>query len=89
MLVVLNVLMDQKYGLPQEERREYRLPYGDPGVMVQQLLGHASGTRPRQRPRADGSCPERTSDSRERPILANICLLPASAASSIGRAADS
>jgi integrase len=42
MLVVLNVLMDQKYGLSQEERREYRLLYGDPWFMVQQLLGHAS-----------------------------------------------
>ena len=42
MLVVLNVLMDQRYGLSQEERRDYRLLYGDPWFMVQQLLGHAS-----------------------------------------------
>ena len=42
MLVVLNVLMDQKYGLTEEERREFRQLYGDPWFMVQQLLGHAS-----------------------------------------------
>jgi site-specific recombinase XerD len=42
MLVVLNVLMDQKYGLKEEERRDFRLLYGDPWFMVQQLLGHAS-----------------------------------------------
>ena len=42
MLVVLNVLMDQRYGLSEEERRDYRLLYGDPWFMVQQLLGHAS-----------------------------------------------
>jgi len=42
MLVVLNVLMDQRYGLSQEERRDYRLLYGDPWFMVQQLLGHVS-----------------------------------------------
>jgi hypothetical protein len=42
MLVVLNVLMDQKYGLKEEERREYRELYGDPWFLVQQLLGHAS-----------------------------------------------
>jgi integrase len=42
MLVVLNELMDQKYGLTAEERRDYRQLYGDPWFMVQQLLGHAS-----------------------------------------------
>jgi site-specific recombinase XerD len=42
MLVVLNVLMDQKYGLAEEERREFRQLYGDPWFMVQQLLGHSS-----------------------------------------------
>jgi integrase len=42
MLVVLNVLMDQKYGLTAEERRDFRQLYGDPWFMVQQLLGHAS-----------------------------------------------
>jgi site-specific recombinase XerD len=42
MLVVLNILMDQKYGLTEEERRDFRQLYGDPWFMVQQLLGHAS-----------------------------------------------
>jgi site-specific recombinase XerD len=42
MLVVLNVLMDQKYGFTEEERRDFRQLYGDPWFMVQQLLGHAS-----------------------------------------------
>lgn len=42
MLVVLNVLMDQKYGLTEEERKEFRELYGDPWFLVQQLLGHAS-----------------------------------------------
>jgi site-specific recombinase XerD len=42
MLVVLNVLMDQRYGLTEEERRDYRMLYGDPWFMVQQLLGHSS-----------------------------------------------
>ncbi|MBA8924509.1 site-specific recombinase XerD [Kutzneria viridogrisea] len=42
MLVVLNTLMDQKYGLTAEERRDYRQLYGDPWFMVQNLLGHAS-----------------------------------------------
>ena len=42
MLVVLNVLMDQRYGLTAEERRDFRQLYGDPWFMVQQLLGHAS-----------------------------------------------
>jgi integrase len=42
MLVVLNELMDQKYGLTAEERRDFRQLYGDPWFMVQQLLGHAS-----------------------------------------------
>jgi site-specific recombinase XerD len=42
MLVVLNVLMDQRYGLGEDERKNYRELYGDPWFMVQQLLGHAS-----------------------------------------------
>jgi hypothetical protein len=42
MLVVLNTLMDQKYGLTAEERRDFRQLYGDPWFMVQCLLGHAS-----------------------------------------------
>jgi integrase len=42
MLVVLNMLMDQRYGLTEEERRDFRQLYGDLWFMVQQLLGHAS-----------------------------------------------
>ncbi|MFE2711949.1 tyrosine-type recombinase/integrase [Streptomyces mirabilis] len=42
MLVVLNHLMDQRFGLTPEERRDFRLLYGDPWHMVQNLLGHAS-----------------------------------------------
>jgi site-specific recombinase XerD len=42
MLVVLNMLMDQRYGLTEEERRDFRQLYGDPWFMVQQLLGHTS-----------------------------------------------
>ncbi|MGT2530694.1 hypothetical protein ACU4GG_29185 [Streptomyces nojiriensis] len=42
MLVVLNHLMDQRFGLTPEERRDFRLLYGDPWFMVQNLLGHAS-----------------------------------------------
>ncbi|GLW47518.1 integrase [Streptomyces sp. NBRC 14336] len=42
MLVVLNYLMDQRFGLSPSERRDFRLLYGDPWFMVQNLLGHAS-----------------------------------------------
>ncbi|WP_206069120.1 hypothetical protein [Nonomuraea composti] len=42
MLVVLDALMDQRFGLTPEERRDYRMLYGDPWMMVQNLLGHAS-----------------------------------------------
>lgn len=42
MLVVLNYLMDQRFGLTPEERRDFRLLYGDPWLMVQNLLGHSS-----------------------------------------------
>ncbi|MFJ2663797.1 site-specific integrase [Nocardia fluminea] len=42
MLVVLNTLMDQRFGLAPEERRDFRQLYGDPWFMVQNLLGHAS-----------------------------------------------
>ncbi|MFE9367872.1 tyrosine-type recombinase/integrase [Streptomyces sp. NPDC006978] len=41
MLVVLHCLMDQKFGLTPQERRDFRLLYGDPWRMVQDLLGHA------------------------------------------------
>jgi hypothetical protein len=42
MLVALNTLMDLKYGLSPEERRDFRQLYGDPWFMVQCLLGHSS-----------------------------------------------
>ncbi|MFF7019913.1 tyrosine-type recombinase/integrase [Streptomyces klenkii] len=42
MLVVLHHLMDRRLGLTPEERRDYRLLYGDPWRMVQDLLGHSS-----------------------------------------------
>lgn len=41
MLVVLNHVMDARMGLTAEERRDFRLLYGDPWQMVQDLLGHA------------------------------------------------
>jgi site-specific recombinase XerD len=41
MLVILHHLMDRRFGLSPEERRDYRLLYGDPWRMVQDLLGHA------------------------------------------------
>ena len=51
MLVVLNMLMDQRYGLTEEERRDFRQLYGDPWFMVQQaararLAGHDRGPVP-------------------------------------------
>lgn len=42
MLVALHHAMDQRLGLSAEERRDYRLLYGDPWRMVKDLLGHAS-----------------------------------------------
>jgi integrase len=42
MLVALHHAMDQRFGLTAEERRDYRLLYGDPWRMVKDLLGHAS-----------------------------------------------
>ncbi|MFF8233999.1 hypothetical protein [Streptomyces caelestis] len=41
MLVVLSHVMDRRMGLTPEERRDFRLLYGDPWRMVQDLLGHA------------------------------------------------
>jgi integrase len=41
MLVILHHLMDERFGLSQEERRDYQMLYGDPWRMVQDLLGHA------------------------------------------------
>ncbi|MFD5720918.1 site-specific integrase [Streptomyces sp. NPDC127036] len=42
MLVILHHLMDERFGLTPEERRDFRLLYGDPWRMVQDLLGHAA-----------------------------------------------
>ncbi|WP_335992359.1 site-specific integrase [Glycomyces sp. MUSA5-2] len=42
MLVALHHAMDLRLGLTVEERRDYRLLYGDPWRMVKDLLGHAS-----------------------------------------------
>jgi len=42
MLVVLEYVLDQRYGLSPDERRDYRMLFGDPWFMVQGLLGHAS-----------------------------------------------
>lgn len=40
MLVVLHHVVDLRMGLTPEERRDFRLLYGDPWRMVQDLLGH-------------------------------------------------
>ncbi|MBK3629278.1 site-specific integrase [Streptomyces sp. MBT49] len=53
MLVVLNHVMDARMGLTAEERRDFRLLYGDPWQMVQDLLGHA------QRETTTGASPAR------------------------------
>lgn len=42
MLIALQHAMDRRFGLTPEERRDYRLLYGDPWRMVKDLLGHAS-----------------------------------------------
>lgn len=42
MLVALHHAMDLRFGLTVEERRDYRMLYGDPWRMVKDLLGHAS-----------------------------------------------
>lgn len=41
MLVALHHAMDARFGLTPQERRDFRLLYGDPWRMVQDLLGHA------------------------------------------------
>ncbi|MFC5907911.1 integrase [Streptacidiphilus monticola] len=41
MLVVLNELMEKRYGLTPRERRDFALLFGDPWFLVQTLLGHA------------------------------------------------
>lgn len=42
MLLTLIHAFDQRMGLSPEERREYRLLFGDPWVLVQTLLGHTN-----------------------------------------------
>ncbi|MET8629607.1 hypothetical protein ABZW30_38760 [Kitasatospora sp. NPDC004669] len=42
MLVVLNSLLDRRFGLSPAERRDFALLYGDPWHLVQGLLGHAT-----------------------------------------------
>jgi len=42
MLVTLQHLFDRRLGLTPEERKEYRHLFGDPWVMVKELLGHRS-----------------------------------------------
>ncbi|MCV7236406.1 site-specific integrase [Mycobacterium branderi] len=42
MLVALHHAMDQRFDLTPDDRRDYRLLYGDPWRMVKDLLGHAS-----------------------------------------------
>lgn len=42
MLVTLMHVFERRMGLTPEERREYRLIFGDPWTLVQTLLGHRS-----------------------------------------------
>src|SRR6266487_5356482 len=42
MLVALHHALDRRFGLTPAERREFRHVYGDPWVMVRDLLGHRS-----------------------------------------------
>jgi site-specific recombinase XerD len=42
MLVALHHALDRRFGLTPEERRHFRQVYGDPWVMVRDLLGHGS-----------------------------------------------
>jgi hypothetical protein len=42
MLVALHHALDRRFGLTPEERRHFRQVYGDPWVMVRDLLGHKS-----------------------------------------------
>lgn len=41
MLVVLNELLERRYGLSPAERRDFALLFGDPWFLVQTLLGHS------------------------------------------------
>lgn len=40
MLIVLNEIMDKKYGLTAADRRDFAQLYGDPWWLVKTLLGH-------------------------------------------------
>lgn len=42
MLVTLMNVFDRRLGITPEERKEYRMLFGDPWVLVQNLLGHSS-----------------------------------------------
>lgn len=42
MLVALHHALDRRFGLTPEERRHFRQVYGDPWVLVRDLLGHRS-----------------------------------------------
>ncbi len=42
MLVALHHALDRRFGLTPEERKHFRNVYGDPWVMVRDLLGHKS-----------------------------------------------
>lgn len=42
MLVTLNYAFDRRMGLTPDERHDYRMIFGDPFVLVQTMLGHAS-----------------------------------------------
>ncbi|WP_405469309.1 integrase [Streptomyces anulatus] len=41
MLIVLNDLVDRKFGLTPEQRRDFMLLFGDPWFLVKELLGHS------------------------------------------------
>ncbi|RZD72077.1 integrase [Streptomyces albidoflavus] len=41
LLIVLNQLMETRYGLTQAERRDFALLFGDPWWLVKTILGHA------------------------------------------------
>jgi integrase len=42
MLVALHHALDRRFGLTPEERRHFRHVYGDPWVLIRDLLGHRS-----------------------------------------------
>jgi integrase len=42
MLVALHHALDRRFGLTPEERKHLRQVYGDPWVLVRDLLGHSS-----------------------------------------------